>query len=285
MTRARRHETGRTVGPAGLLIAVMAVGGGSLARPVAAQEDFRASDPGRPLRVEDAIPLKLREWEVEFGFRGAAREEESGAGLVAELKTGLFRNAHVGLEIESGVEDEPDAGSVSGIEALHAHALVQLGRETPGLPAVALRAEVATPGTGTLGREGWGGEGVAIGTRSFGRWRVHGNGGYGVLEDADGGDYWTVGLGFDYPLGLFSRAILGAVSAEIPVSEGRSRVWLEAGSRWQLSNSNVLDVGLSTRLDQWEAGNANVELIVGFSRVFGIPWLTRAPVYPNPTIP
>jgi hypothetical protein len=248
-----------------------------------AQEDFRASDPGRPLRVEDAIPLKLREWEVEFGFRGVAAEQGSGALGAFELKSGLFRNAQIGFEVEAGVQGQTD-GTASGIEGVEGHVLYQLGRETPGLPAVALRAEVGTPGTGSLGRTGWSTEGKAIATRSFGRVRVHGNGGYGVMRSVDGGDYWTMGLGFDYPLGLFSRALLGALSAEIPVSEGRSRVWLEVGSRWQISNANVFDVGLSTRLDGWDQGNANIEMVFGLSRVFGVPGFTRAPAYPNPTI-
>ncbi|MDH3734705.1 MAG: hypothetical protein OEU54_14350, partial [Gemmatimonadota bacterium] len=156
--------------------------------------------------------------------------------------------------------------------------------ETPSFPAFALRAEAGTPGTGSLGREDWSTTIEGLLTRSFGRTRIHLNGGYGVLSAVDGGDFWTAGIGLDYPLGLFSRAILGALSAEIPVDAGRSRVWLEAGSRWQISNKSVLDIGLSTRLDEWDAGNANIELIIGLSRVFGVAGLTRAPPYPNPTI-
>lgn len=277
-----RSRTGRSV----LFVAgwIVVLGGPGSVRTAAAQEDFRASDPGRPLRVEDANPLKLREWEVEFGFRGAAREQGSAALGVVELKSGLFRNAHVGIEIEGGVEGEEAGTTSSGIEAVHGHVLYQLGRETPSRPAFAIRGEVGTPGTGSLGRDTWSTEAMAIATRSFGRFRVHGNGGYGVMGDGDGGDFWTMGLGFDYPLGLFSRAILGALSAEIPVDAGPSRVWLEVGSRWQISNANVFDVGLSTRLDQWDQGNANIELVIGLSRVFGVPAFTRAPPYPNPTI-
>lgn len=247
-----------------------------------AQEDFRASDPGRPLRVDDAIPLKLREWEIAIGLRGAAREAGSAALGALELEAGLFRNAQVGIEVEGGVEDRGDAAA--GLESIHGHVLYQIGRETPGLPAVALRAGIGTPGAGSIGHDAWSASAAAVATRSFGRFRVHLNGGYGVMGDADGGDYWDLGVGFDYPIGLFSRAILGAVSAEIPTGEGRSRVWAEIGSRWQISNWSVLDVGLSTRLDQWEAGNANVELVVGLSRVFGIAGLLRVPPWPDPTI-
>ena len=274
--------TGRhVVWAAGLALSSLVVGAGAAS---AVQEDFRSSDPGRPLRVEDAVPLKLREWELELGLRTAPREQGSSLGGVFELKAGLFRNAHVGMEVEAGVVDIADGGSASGIEALHGHALVQLARETPTLPAFALRAEVGTPGTGSIGRAEWGAGATAIATRSFGRARVHLNGGYGVLSRADGGDVWDVGVGFDYPVGLFSRAILGALSSEIPVDSGPSRVWLEVGTRWQVSNLSVIDVGLSTRLDQWNDGNANVELIVGLSRIFAFRGLTRVGPYPNPTL-
>jgi hypothetical protein len=264
-----------------MLLAVfgLLVAAGSLT----AQEDFRSSDPGRPLRVEDAIPLKLREWEFELGLRTAAREEGSSLGGVFELKSGLFRNGHVGVEIEAGVVDI-EGGTASGIEAVHGHALIQLARETPSLPAFAVRAEAGTPGTGSIGRSDWAAGALAIATRSIGRGRVHANGGYGVLSQADGGDFWDLGVGFDYPIGLFSRAILGALSAEIPVDAGVTRVWLEVGSRWQISNLNVLDVGLSTRLDQWNDGNANIELVVGISRIFGFAGLTKVAPYPNPTL-
>lgn len=248
-----------------------------------AQEDFRAADLDRPIRVEDAIPIKFREWEFEIGSRGSLEEGARGLQGILEVKAGLIRNAQFGLELESGVRAVGSgAGTDTGLEAASAHLLYGVWRETVSLPALAIRVDAASPGAGAIGREDaqFGIKGIV--TRSFGRVRLHGNGGYTAAGQADGGDYWRVGLGSDYPLGLFSRALLADVYVEIPTSQARSRVWVEVGTRVQVSNRSVLDLGLSTRLDKWEAGNANVELVIGFSRAFGIQG--NVDPYPNPSI-
>ncbi|MDX1578188.1 MAG: hypothetical protein R3266_06875, partial [Gemmatimonadota bacterium] len=232
-------------------------------------------------------PVEYRAWELEIGGRGGIAEggERALLGLV-ELKSGLFRNGQVGLELEAGFED-PGAGieARDGLEALSAHVLYGIARETVSFPAVALRLDASTPGTGSIGHEDWQAGAKAILTRSFGRLRLHGNGGYRIASEADGDDYWRVGLAADYPLGLFSRSVLADVYAEIPTSTGRSRVWVEVGTRLQTSNRSVLDLGVATRLDAWDQGNANVELVVGVSRILNLPWLTGVRPYPNPTIP
>jgi hypothetical protein len=46
----------------------------------------------------------------------------------------------------------------------------------------------------------------------------------------------------------------------------------------------VIDVGLATRLDEWNDGTANIQLVVGVNWVFGIGGLVRVPEYPNPRI-
>lgn len=253
------------------------------AASAAAQEDFRQSEADRPTRVEDAYSLKLRELEVELGLRGSVVEEGSALVGKGELKAGLFMNGQVGIELEGGIDGQ-GPGSASGIEAAGAHLLYNFNRETWSWPAFAVRADLRTPGSGALGREQWSAAWKGIATRSFGRLRLHANGGYAVLADRDGGDHWLAGLGFDVPVGLFSRAVLGDLFVEVPEDEGRTRVWLEAGSRWQLTNRSVLDLGLATRLDEWERGRANVELSLGVSRVFGLAGLTPTPSYPDPRL-
>lgn len=249
----------------------------------AAQEDFRSADLDRPILVEDAFPVKLYEWEVELGLRGALREAGSAIEGIAELKTGLFLNGQAGLDLELGSEDLGEE-TAAGIESAGLHLLYNANRETWSWPAFAARVDVRTPGTGDLGREEWAARLKGIATRSFGRLRLHANGGYEAASAADGGDVWLAGLAFDYPIGLFSRAVMGDVFVELPADAGRTRAWLELGSRWQMTNESVLDLGLATRLDEWEEGRANIRLIVGLSRVFGIPGLVRAPPYPNPRI-
>ena len=77
---------------------------------------------------------------------------------------------------------------------------------------------------------------------------------------------------------------MGDVYAEFPVDEGDTRVWTEFGMRWQLTNQGVLDFGLGTRLDEWADGEGNVQVVLGYSRVFGVRMLTATPPYPNPRI-
>jgi hypothetical protein len=260
------------------LVAALAQGSG-----VRAQEDFRAADLDRPTKVEDANPIELRAWEIEVGSRASAREGSRRVETVVELKAGLLRNTQFGVELTPVLERVGSGGGTeAGLEAASAHLFYGLRRETVSGPALALRIDASTPGTGVVGHADpqLGFKGVA--SRSLGRLRLHGNGGYVVATDADGGDYWRGGLGGDYPWGLFSRALLADVYAEIPTSGTRARVWTELGMRIQISNVSVLDVGLATRLDEWEAGDPNVELVLGLARVFGFG--VSVDDHPNPSI-
>ncbi len=251
---------------------------------LSAQEDFRAADADRPIRVEDAYPVKLYEWEWELGSRSTAAEggEYTVTGLL-ELKTGIARNWQLGLEVHGS--QERTAGTwKSGVEQFSAHVFYNLNQEGRRAPALAFRADVFSPGIGDLAREDIGVRLRAILTRSFGRLRLHANGAYDWATAVDGGDFWSGGLAFDYPIGLFSKAVLGDVYAEIPADGGDASVWAEFGTRFQLSNSTVLDFGITSRLDQWTDGIANLGLVIGVSRVFGIAWLIKVPPYPNPRI-
>ena len=65
-----------------------------------AQEDFRAADADRPIRVEDAYPVKFYEWEWELGSRGTIAEGGGyGISELLELKSGIAPNWQLGLEV------------------------------------------------------------------------------------------------------------------------------------------------------------------------------------------
>lgn len=258
---------------------------GTLPGAAVAQEDFRNTDRGRPLLTEDAYPIEFREWEFELGGHGRLIEGEtgSGAGAAAGLKTGLFRNVQVGLEVETALEKQAGDAEL-GLEGVGASFMYGLRRETWGGPALAVRGDAHAPGSERLGRDDWAFDLTGIMTRSFGRLRMHANAGHHVGGDGSDGDSWRVGIAVDYPAGLFSRLLMADMYAEVPVEGGRSRAWLELGTRWQSTNAMVIDVGLATRLDEWEAGRSNVELTVGITRVFGISGLVGVPAYPEPTL-
>jgi len=250
-----------------------------------AQEDFRSLDAGRPLKVTDAYPKKYREWEFQFGLEGGWMEggQSSLAGLL-ELETGLFRNFEIGAGLHMAAEGE-GGSTLKGLESLGVEALYNFRHEGWTWPAVAIQAGAEAPTGSDLSREDWAWGADLLVTRSFAnRVRMHVNGGYLVASEADGGDYWRGGVAFDIPMGFSSRLIMGDLYAEVPVDAGPTRTWAELGTRIQISNLTVIDVGLASQLDEWNRGGANIRLVLGFSRVFGIGGLVRVPEYPDPTI-
>lgn len=267
-----------------LLFAAVAVGVLS-GQEATAQEDFRSLDQGRPLKVTDAFPKKYLEWEFQFGLQGGWAEEGAnalGGGFV--LETGLFRNFEIGAGVQLAREND-GASTTSRLESLQVQALYNFKHEGWTWPAVAVQAGADAPGGSDLSREDWGWGADLFLTRSFTNLlRIHVNAGYAVASDVDGGDYWRGGVALDIPMGFSSRLIMGDLYAEIPVGTGQTRTWAELGTRIQVSNLTVIDVGLATRLDEWNDGTANIQLVVGVSRVFGIGGLVRVPEYPNPRI-
>lgn len=252
--------------------------------PAFAQGDFRALDRGRPVRTEDAYPIKYGEWEWEVGTEVTLADEgEYEAALALELKVGIASNWEFGIDLHP-VWVRELGNSQAGIEAFGAHLLFNLNQEGRSMPAFAARVDVTGPGAGDVAREDVAAHLTGIFTKSFARTSVHLNGGYGWASIADGGEFWTGGLALSRPLGLSSRALMGDVYAEFPAGGGEVRIWVEFGTRMQLTKVTVLDLGLSSRVDRWADGAPNIGLVVGLSRMFGIPGLVRVPPYPNPRI-
>ena len=254
-------------------------------REAIAQEDFRSLDADRPLKVTDAYPKKYLEWEFQFGLQGGWTEggQRSLEGLL-ELETGLFRNFEIGAGLQVATEDD-GASTSNGLESLEVEALYNFKHEGWTWPAVAIQGGAEAPTGSDLSREDWAWGVDLLLTRSFAnRLRIHANGGYVVASELDGNDYWRGGIAFDIPVGFSSRLIMGDLYTEVPVDTGPTRAWAELGTRVQVSNLTVIDVGLATRLDEWNRGVANVRLVAGFSRAFGIGGLVRVPEYPDPRI-
>ena len=248
-----------------------------------AQDDYRHADEGRPIRVEDAYPIKFGELEWELGASSEIAEGSSGSTGVFELKFGFARNFQLGVEA-GGAWARAGGISQTGIEGLGVHVLYNLNQESRNAPAFGIRGDLGSPGAGGLGDDGWSGRLKAILTKSFGLLRVHVNGGYSWVSRFDGGDLWSVGLALDRPLGLSSKLVLGDVFIEVPAGPEEARVWAEVGLRMQITKTMVLDFGLKSRLDRWTDGAPNVGFVIGLSRTFGLARFISVPAYPNPRI-
>jgi hypothetical protein len=251
--------------------------------PIQAQDGFRHIDENRPLRVEDAYPIKFKEWEWEVGVAGSIDDTGKGASSQLEIKTGVARNWEMGIAVHTGWERR---GGISngGIEAVGLHLLYNVNQEGRSAPAVAFRADVMSPGVGDAGLVRASGRFRGLATKTFGGIRLHGNATYTMLTPDDGSDYWSLGLAFDCPMALSSRAIMGDPYLE-PGHDGEpAAVWLDVGSRTQVTKSIVLDLGLATRIDYWLDGRTNFALTLGVSRDFGFIGMVRVPPYQNPRI-
>ena len=256
----------------------------SVPMSVIAQDDFRHVDEGRPIRIRDAYPIKFMEWEWEIGT--SAELAEGGnyetAGVI-EFKLGIARNFELGIETHSALTREAGV-SRSGVEEFATHLLFNLNQEGVSMPAFAIRGDLIAAGVGAVGRQDPAAAIKGIATRTLGGWRAHVNAGYKWASALDGGDYWMGGVALDRALGLSSRVLLGDIYVEIPADGRKARVWLDFGSRLQMTKTLVLDAGISARLDEWVDGNSNIGITVGLSRNFGFGSLVAVPPYPNPRI-
>ena len=80
--------------------------------------------------------------------------------------------------------DRPGTGPAAGSSPPPFTSCMDLARETVSLPGVAVRLDASTPGAGAIGHDDWQLGVTGIATRSLGRLRMHGNGGYRIAGDA-----------------------------------------------------------------------------------------------------
>lgn len=255
---------------------------GLVTKEAAAQDGWYHVDADHPLRVEDAYALKFNEWEWQLGSEGATGGASAFAGIL-ELKTGLLPNLQLGAEVHAE-NAAHDGNRESGLEEISAHLLYNLNREGRRSPALALRVDTHFPGTGEVGRDQVGVRTALLATRTLSGFRTHINVARRFEDSDEQDDAWEVGVALERALGFSGRSLLADVFAEIPVSEGRARVWLDVGSRLQVTRKSVLAIGLFTRLDRIGEGESRAGLRLGWTRSFGFSWLTSVPDYREPRL-
>ncbi len=238
------------------------------AAPLAGQVDFRNLDADRPLRTEDALPVDHYGFELALPYTLEAEDETRLHLTTPELVYGVRRGGEVGFALPLAALDEA-TGTTWALAGVRLFALQNLVREGPGMPAIALRADLGLP----VG--GFGGENPvvslkAIGTRSWGPIRAHANASVTPTSDEPGPaaePEWSAGLAVDRTFFRSSLLVLAELSVLEQPGADATEATVAAGARYQLTPTLVLDGGLRRRL-----GSAGPDLgvTVGLSHAFGL---------------
>lgn len=208
-------------------------------------------DPNRPIGMEDAYAIPKGEIGLEGGVRfNDRRQGRTNVTFQPQIIYGAFDNTQI--EIQGDLFTDPHSlvgANKSG--DLHLGVLYNFNTETLMLPAFAVRVEADLP-TG-VNSKGVDTQLTGILTRSFGRLRVHFNGGYTVLGSPQGqersGVYRAVAA-VSYPLGYPARfrdtLIASLYTRQSDLQGQRNHTGVEIGLRHQLTSRVVLDGGLGT---------------------------------------
>jgi hypothetical protein len=232
--------------------------------PAAAQLDYRNLDDHRPVRTEDAYVIEHHAFEFML-----PAEYESAAGgahrvLAPELGWGALRNAQVGVKV-------PFALAADGLAGPRLFGIYNFNTEGPGLPGLALRADVLIP----LGEAAGDAATVflkAMATRGFGRTRLHANVGAtlgrpGTERAADAEPRWMATLAVDRTLLRRSLLLIAELAVLQPAAGLPTEAVLATGVRAQVTPTLVLDGGVARRLT---TGGPDVGLTIGLTHAFGI---------------
>ena len=237
-----------------------------------AQIDYRNLDDGRPVVTEDAYPVERYAFELLAPYRFEA--EAGGTELhlvVPEIAHGVARNTQVGVKLPV-VARTDEIGTEWGLAGIRVFGLHNFNTESPTLPAVALRADVSFP-VGALAGDGIRVGFKAIATRSWGRTRIHLNGGRGFgSEDAlSAGEpitRWSASLAVDRTFFRSSLLLVGEIAIAQPTAGARATLDGSVGARWQWTPTLVLDAGVSRRL-RADSG-PDIGLTFGLSHAFAL---------------
>lgn len=246
-----------------------------------AQTDYYNTDAGRPLTIEDAIPIEFRAIEIQIA---GLRLERSADGIYhwgvePEIATGLLPRTQFGIGLPILTVDG-GGSTTTGLAGVHVRVLHNLNTETT-IPAFAIAGELRVP-VGGLGPRRTYPSMKAIATRSFPAARVHVNAQLTIgnrMEVESGGgsrpaegelSRWLLGLAIDRAIPLRSLLVMGELVARQPLLAGEDVVWSTGGGiRHQLSPRVAGDAGAGYRLTGDDRGWF---LTAGAAVSIGLPW-------------
>jgi hypothetical protein len=244
-------------------------------RALAAQTDYRNLDDHRPVRTEDAYPIERYAFELLVPYE--YENEPAGEALhviTPELAYGLLANTQIGLKLPFAAVNDSD-GTDWGFAGPRVFALHSFNTEGPLLPALGLRADAAFP-AGDLAGDNVQLTLKAIATRSWGRTRLHLNGGVTLGDEAGRPEVgaepdWSLSVAADRTILRQSLLVIGEVGVLEAASDTPTEVTAGLGIRYQLAATLVLDAGVSRRLVA-DAG-PDLGLTFGFSHAFALAGL------------
>lgn len=226
------------------------------AAPAAAQKDYYNLDKDRPVRIEDAYATER--YAVEVKVAPLRLERERGGvyhwGFDPEVAVGILPRTSVEVGFPFAVVDGGDAGTTTGLSGIELSLFHNLNIETRGLPALAVRGDVALP-VGALGGDGVYPALTALATRTFPGARFNVNAQYtfgaapGEGEEAPHEtSRWLAGLAVDRAFPLDAYLLVADVHAEQPLHADDPVEWnAGAGIRYQVNPFLAVDAGLGRR--------------------------------------
>ena len=242
---------------------MLALAGVALTMPaseVGAQTDYYNLDRGRPLRVEDALPIERHavEWQLAPVRLSGARGAGSTLDLEPELAWGLWPRT----QLEVGVplaRLRREGGSTVGGAGVDVAVLHALNTETTSLPALAISARALLP-AGPFGPSRPIPTITALATRTFSAGRLHLNasaspGQYRPSDRVDEGARWEVGVAADHSF-VFQALLVGAdLVVRRPLVGDDAPEWsMATGVRYQVGPRLGIDAGVGRGLspgDEW----------------------------------
>jgi hypothetical protein len=244
-------------------------------RPLAAQIDYRNLDDHRPVRTEDAYPIERYAFELlaPYEYENAPAGETRHA-FTPELGYGVLANTQVGLKLPFAAVHGAD-GTDWGLAGPRLFALYNFNTEGRTLPALALRADAALP-VGNFAGDNAQLTLKGIATRSWGRTRLHLNGGVTLGDEAGRPEVsappdWAVSVAADRTFLRQSLLVIGELGILEVASGAPTEVTAGLGLRYQLAPTLVLDGGVSRRLVE-DAG-PDLGLTFGLSHAFALAGL------------
>jgi hypothetical protein len=199
--------------------------------------------------------------------------------VTPELGYGVIANAQVGLKLPFAAVRSAD-GTDWGFAGPRLFALYNFNTEGRTLPGLALRADVAVP-LGDLAGNNAQLTLKGIATRSWGRTRLHLNGGVTLGDEAGQPDVgadpdWAVSVAADRTILRQSLLVVGEIGVLEAASNAPTEVTAGLGVRYQLTPTLVLDAGVSRRLVE-DAG-PDLGLTFGLSHAFALAGLMPSAV-------